>query len=90
MSITNKIFFTNEVIDSLIMEIVNKIPGIDKNKKIEINFNERKMKINVELSVKKDIINIFEVIKQIQNYIFFKMCKMLDIKHFNVDVFIKP
>ena len=83
---TNIIYFTKKIIDSLVVDIIGKIPGINQKRDINIVFNEKMNTVNVKLAVKEEINNVYDVAKQVQNYIFFRLCKMFDLNHININV----
>lgn len=87
MARSNNIYFTKKIIDSLVLDTINKVSGIDKNETTEIFFNQKNKAIDVKFHIKKDIDNVASVIYEVQNYIFYRLCKMFDINHIDVNVF---
>jgi hypothetical protein len=89
MSKTNNIYFTNQIIDSLVEDTINKVPGIDKNEKIKIVFNNKANRIDVEINVMNGINNLISIAEQAQNYLFIRLCRMFDLKNIQINLTIK-
>lgn len=86
MIVNNNIRFSNKIINSIIVDTISKIPGIDKNKSIDANFSNKTNIIDIKCSISKDIDNVYSVMREIQNYVFFRLCKMFDTTNIKVNL----
>jgi hypothetical protein len=68
------------------MNLLGKVPGIDPNKSVNVIYNDKHNVVSLKFSVRNDIDNVYNIIKQAQSYVFFMMCKILDLNHINIDV----
>jgi uncharacterized alkaline shock family protein YloU len=69
-----------------VADILNKIPGIDHDKQLNINVMNSKGRIDIVFAPLSSIYNIYDIVKEVQDSVYFKLTKIFDLDKLNVNV----
>jgi uncharacterized alkaline shock family protein YloU len=87
---TNNIYFTKEIIHSIIKDIVNKVPGVvGDTDQIVISYDKNKKSIVADIKIDESYDNILSISQQVQKIIHYNVRKLFDLNKICVDVVIK-
>lgn len=83
----NKINFDSKIVLQIIRNILKTTPGVDMDKPIEINtFYDGIQKVVICFHSKNEIINIYDLAIKIQELVYFKLIRDLDLNKLSVIV----
>jgi hypothetical protein len=79
MANTNKIIFNESLTLNIITDIINKIPGIDYDKLLDVAINKNHDVIDITFTPLKSVYNVYDIAKEIQDNVYFKLTKTFDL-----------
>lgn len=85
----NKINFDSKIVLEIVRNILKTTPGVDMDKPIEINsFYDGVQKVVISFHSKSEIINIYDLAIKIQESVYFKLIRDLDLNKLSVVVIV--
>jgi hypothetical protein len=85
---TNKIIFNESLTLNIITDIINKIPGIDYDKLLDVAINKNHDVVDITFAPLKSVYNIYDIAKEIQDNVYFKLTKTFDLDRIVVNTII--
>ncbi|GHU47166.1 hypothetical protein FACS1894218_1020 [Bacilli bacterium] len=86
MAKTNRINYDESLIIRIITNIIEKTPGVSVSDESSVILSDKHDSVNVTITPLKQIVNVYDLVKKLQENIYYQVTKIFDLYDIIVNV----